>query len=298
MIPEFPVFKSLELSDKHEVETYTQQHAPYSDFNFTSMWCWDAENKIEISDLYGNLAVRFIDYITGEPFYSFIGNHLLEESVHELLKKSLAENIEPMLKLVPAVVIEKLSSEKFNILEDQDGFDYILSIEKLSTYDGNSLRSKRNLVNRFLRLYVPYIKILNHTDKNTHNQIIDLYDVWIKNKQFEHQDDAKNELDAFKKMLTIEEGNNLIYVGLYIDDILCGFIVNELLDKDQVLLDFEKADERYVGIYAVLMQENVKILKSLGKKYLNYEQDLGLPGLRLGKKSFRPCAHLHKYKIY
>ena len=39
MIPEFPEFKKLELSNKEEIEKITQKFPPYSDFNFVSMWC-------------------------------------------------------------------------------------------------------------------------------------------------------------------------------------------------------------------------------------------------------------------
>jgi len=34
-----------------------------------------------------------------------------------------------------------------------------------------------------------------------------------------------------------------------------------------------------------------------GVKYLNFEQDLGLTGLRLSKKSFHPVNYLKKYKV-
>ena len=70
MIPEFPEFKKLELSDKEEVEKITSKFPPYSDFNFVSMWSWNIENKIWISQLYGNLVVHFTDYLTDGTFLS------------------------------------------------------------------------------------------------------------------------------------------------------------------------------------------------------------------------------------
>jgi len=73
MIPTFPKFKSLELSDRAEVERFTSRHPPYSDYNFTSLWCWDIYERVLLSQLDGNLIVRFTDDATGEPFYSFFG---------------------------------------------------------------------------------------------------------------------------------------------------------------------------------------------------------------------------------
>ena len=80
MIPEFPEFKKLELSDKEDVEAFTKKFPPYSDFNFVSMWSWDIKGEMRLSILNGNLVVRFTDYITGDPFYSFLGNNKTNET--------------------------------------------------------------------------------------------------------------------------------------------------------------------------------------------------------------------------
>lgn len=34
MLPEFPKMKSIELSDREDVEKITKKYPPYSDFNF------------------------------------------------------------------------------------------------------------------------------------------------------------------------------------------------------------------------------------------------------------------------
>lgn len=73
MIPEFPQFKVLELSDKGDIEVFTKKFPPYSDFNFVSMWSWDIKGDMRISQLNDNLVVRFTDYLTGNPFFSFFG---------------------------------------------------------------------------------------------------------------------------------------------------------------------------------------------------------------------------------
>ena len=49
MLPTFPEFKPLELSDKNDVENFTSKFPPYSDFNFVSMWCWDIKEEMRIS---------------------------------------------------------------------------------------------------------------------------------------------------------------------------------------------------------------------------------------------------------
>ena len=66
MITQFPDFKPLELFDKKYIETFTVQFPPYSDFNFTSIWAWNTNDKFQISNLNGNLVVLFYDYLLAQ----------------------------------------------------------------------------------------------------------------------------------------------------------------------------------------------------------------------------------------
>ena len=45
------------------------------------------------------------------------------------------------------------------------------------------------------------------------------------------------------------------------------------------------------------MQETARILSDAGCEYLNYQQDLGIPGLKRCKKDFLPHAYLRKYRV-
>ena len=55
MIPQFPKFKHVEVTDREAVETHTHRFDPYSDFNFTSLWAWDTSNERMISELSDSL---------------------------------------------------------------------------------------------------------------------------------------------------------------------------------------------------------------------------------------------------
>lgn len=72
MIPEFPNFKKIELSDQKEIESFTSKFPPYSDFNFTSLWSWDTHTNMQISILNKNLVIRFNDYLSDSFFYSLL----------------------------------------------------------------------------------------------------------------------------------------------------------------------------------------------------------------------------------
>ena len=123
MIPQFPEFKRIELSHKEEVEAFTKNFPLYSDFNFISMWSWDVKGDVRISQLNGNLVVRFNDYLTGEPFYSFIGENKVNETALALIGVAKVLGVGTRLKLVSEEVVKSLDTSTFLIKEDRDNFD-------------------------------------------------------------------------------------------------------------------------------------------------------------------------------
>ena len=112
MIPNFPSFKKLEFGDKKAIEEITKAFEPYSDYNFVSLFVWDSDEEIKLSSLNNNLVVLFIDYVTKEKFYSFIGSNRVEATIDTLLSHAKKENLVPSLKLIPEPIIQKVKNVK------------------------------------------------------------------------------------------------------------------------------------------------------------------------------------------
>ena len=108
MIPSFPSFKRLELSDRPEVEALLQPHPPYSDFNFASLWCYDTRGLSRLSMLHGNLVVQISDYLTGEPALSFLGVQRVADTAGALLDHAAKHQLCPTLRLVPEMAAAPL----------------------------------------------------------------------------------------------------------------------------------------------------------------------------------------------
>ena len=301
MIPEFPHFKKLELADKKDVEKFTQKYPPYSDFNFVSMWSWDIKGEMLLSTLNDNLVVRFTDYLTGEPFYSFLGNNKVNETAEKLLGLSKKEGFKPMLKLLPEDSIKNIDISKFKIQEDRDNFDYIYSIPILSELKGGIYETHRNLIHQFLKINKDWeVSVIDFREIYNKNSILSLFTQWAKNKGDSLLlEEYKNEFLALNKLLSIEDTKkiNLVCFALYVEKKLVGFIINELVYNEYNIIHFEKADASYKGCYPFLMQQNLKNLNNFHVKYLNFEQDLGIDSLRFTKKKFHPISFLKKYLV-
>ncbi len=298
MIPEFPHFKKLEFSDKADIEVFTRQYPPYSDFNFTSMWCWDIAEQAVLSVLNQNLIVKFCDYLTGQPFYSFLGNNNLQDTVQKLLDKSLEEGTGSELKLVPGDSIKGIDLTKFSIKEDRDHFDYVYSVDELKSYEGRIYETKRNNLNRFMRKHAgTVVKVLDLGNEETQEQIITLDHLWLENKILHKKNpEADNEFKALNRLFQ-PSSLDLVAIGLYASGKLIAFCISELLVSGYALAHFAKANTHFPGVYAHLMKENAKLLSLSGVSFLNYEQDLGIPSLRHSKVSFRPKLFLKKYSV-
>ncbi|MES2315123.1 MAG: phosphatidylglycerol lysyltransferase domain-containing protein [Patescibacteria group bacterium] len=300
MIPEFPEFKKLELTDKKDIEKFTLKFPPYSDFNFVSMWSWDIKGEMRISQLYGNLVVRFADYITGKPFYSFLGNKNTNSTVEKLFSLSKDEKLDMLLKLVPEDSVLGLDTKKYNIVEDRDHFDYIYHTETLAKLHGSKLKKKLTQTEFFIKEYPKAeIRLLHLGDKKTQSDVIKLYKKWITNKiieklffTFEHK-----ELEVIKRLFIINEVAELISVGIFIDNKLVAFFINELNNSNYCLGMIAKAEVALPGIYAFLRKKNAEIIFSFGKEFMNDEQDLGIENLRNAKTQFRHHSFFKKYII-
>jgi hypothetical protein len=73
-----------------------------------------------------------------------------------------------------------------------------------------------------------------------------------------------------------------------------GFLIAQLLPHAAVIR-FAKASDRFKGIYQYMFQEFCLALPDL--KWVNFEQDLGLPNFRHTKLSYRPHALISKYRV-
>ncbi len=299
MIPVFPKFKGLSVNDKSDIEKITREFEPYSDYNFVSLFAWDSDEEIKLSILNDNLVVMFVDYVTNEKFYSFIGSNQVEDTIDKLLGHAKSEKLSHELKLIPEPVINLISSkDKYKIQEDRDSFDYILSVTDLVELKGKKYHPKKNFIQRYKREYesITHVKPLILSEPETKKQVIDLFYVWEKSRG-KTRKETENELKAIKKLLDHSHLLDLQAIGLFINNELKGFAINEIISDEHGIAHFEKVDVSHIGIFQYLKHESALSFHKKGLKYMNIEQDLGIEGLRKSKEALYPVKFLKKYTV-
>ena len=83
---------------------------------------------------------------------------------------------------------------------------------------------------------------------------------------------------------------------LKIDGRIQAFAIGTQLNRDTGLIHFEKANPAFTGIYAAINQLFVANEWST-TRFINREDDMGLPGLRQAKKRYHPFRMIEKYTV-
>src|ERR1700690_3760804 len=94
--------------EKQDINSLLSKFPPYSDFNFISMHSWNIKEDMQVSELHGNLVVRFKDYHSEKAFLSFIGEHYIDETLTTLLNYAPVNGLGAELQLVPEHVISQI----------------------------------------------------------------------------------------------------------------------------------------------------------------------------------------------
>lgn len=295
MIPTFPEFKFLSLTDKTELESMTAKFMPYSDYNFVSMWSYNVEEDFEITKLYDNIIVCFRDYTTNEKTLSFFGNTQVNDLCTTLLAYTKEKNILQELKFIPEFAItESIDKQIFSIQEDANNADYIYNVEDLATLPGSVYTKKRHKVVQFKTKYPTYqVKFLDLTSKMIKNEILYLFDTWATKKTI----DTEHEKVAVTRLLHDSHNFELFSFGIYIREKLIGFTIGELVQENYAMLHYTKADHSYFGIFELIYTTFAQMLLKKGYMFINREQDMGLLNLRNAKLSWKPVFFLKKFTI-
>lgn len=292
MIAKYPGFSALNKNIKSEIKEITAKYEPYSDFDFTSLYCWDIEDKSGVSLLNDNLIITLPDYVTGKPTYSILGTNNIDESLDILIKNH------NKLNLVPEVVVKHLKDKKrFAVNEDRDNFDYVFELSDLAGLNGSRHRTRRKGINRFNREFESAsIDIIRVTDDSHVNEIKALFYMWAV-EQDKKPGDVSYESEAIARALDHIDLFSLYLIEISVDGQLAGFSINEILENNWSICHFQKSLLSYKNLDTYLSREVAGFLLQMGCKWVNWEQDLGLHGMRQMKLSYKPDRFLKKYII-
>lgn len=297
-LPVFPQFKALELNNQEAVEQITKQFLPYSDHHFAGMWCWDTSSQIKISELNGNIAFILHDYITNEEFYSFLGFNKISETIDALLAQARKSGLTETVKLIPKEIADKVDQQQYHVEGDRDNYDYIINVSDAIDLGARKNKSTRKSIRNFEDLYSSKsnIRLLDLGEEADLEIIFELFEVWGAKKRID-QSEVDAERIAITRYLEVAPHVKTQTVGLFVDQGLIGFSVDEIVNNDYAMGHFHKVNVDYKGAYQYLDYAVNLELHKKGIRYINIEQDLGMENLRTAKLGHHPYKMLEKYSV-
>ena len=292
MIAQYPEFTKIDINIKKSYENIIRKYPSYSDFNFVSLFCWNTDGSAEVSRLGDGIVIKLKDYTSEKTVYSYMtDNSDAIKYINELF------NVTDVLNLVPETTIKSLSRlDDFIVEEDPDNFDYIYNIDDLMKMKGGEFKKKRNKVNQFKKDLSDVVVTKSHKEI-TDTQRLEaegLFAQWcFENDKFaiDLLDESRAIFNAIDNLEQLE----LVYVELRVKDKLKGFSINQKVDSKTAVCHFEKTVRAHENIGPYLVNKVAEELYKMGCKYVNWEQDLGITGLRQAKKSYNNSHHLKKY---
>jgi len=121
-------------------------------------------------------------------------------------------------------------------------------------------------------------------------------DEWCLLKDCQHKDGLAKEREAIKHMLENFEYLNIRSGIIEVDSKIIAVSLGEALNSETFVVHIEKANSNFTGIYQTINQMFCNN-EAAGYKYINREQDLGVPGLRKAKESYHPYKMVKKYTL-
>lgn len=289
-------FKVITLEDKDWVQGYLRESG-YSgcEFSFSTMMMWKDVYKTEVADFKGTLCYRC--KVSGERKYVYAfpaGNGDKKATIEAMIALSKEKGHAFVLRGFEKEWAEWLKEEfpgVFDIRCSRDEWDYVYSVEALSSLSGSKYHGKRNHIARFKDGGEWHYESLTAANKE---ECRAMSDEWYHAQLNIGNITVLKEKPVLNYALDHMEELDLKGGVLYRDDKVVAFTMGEAMSEDTFHVHIEKAYSDIQGAYPMINQQFV-LHEMQDFVYINREEDDGVPGLRRAKESYYPVKMIEKY---
>jgi len=295
-------FRHPTLADRDWInELYRRSGCRASECSFVNLYLW-GRGYGEIARI-GDFVVQFIHY-GGTKYYAYPAGSGDLRPVLEALAEDARAYGHPMRLLGVTrerrEQLESLCPGAFRFEDNRDAYDYLYEIDRLATLSGKKLQSKRNHCNRFAENH-PDWQAVALTPDNL-GECRDMAAEWFSQYDGETSEahDFRVEKVALERAFDGFASLGLEGLMLKEGDTVLAFTIGNIIQPDTFDVNFEKAYHDDQGAYPTINREFARRVQAAHPeiRYLNREDDMGLPGLRKAKESYHPDILLEKSVAY
>jgi len=292
-------FKPIELSDKPIFDKhYSKYPATHSDYLFTTMISWKDYGNYEYVFLEDNLIImsKIENQIRFRPPSGEFNKDIFDQ-VFRLAKKQDSS--------YPFGVIDTKTKDwllgnypDLKLIPHEDYFEYVYLASDLVELSGSNYSKIRNRLNKFKKNFEYDLEKISDDNIDEVRNFLKRWCLW--------KDCESDPLLEAEKKAILYSISNFFKLGvsgtaIRINEDIEAISVYEAMDSEMAVIHYEKGSPDYDGIYKTINQETSNILKN-DFKYINRESDMGIPGLKKAKISYRPhhmieVFHMNKEDI-
>ena len=186
----------------------------------------------------------------------------------------------------------------FEVQYCRDLAEYMYSIDDLVNMPGKHFMTKRKLLHKFFKDYDGRYETLKIAPEHI-EQIRIFQGEWLGEKIFRdnnpiHESHLENENNCVQCALDDYFRLGLSGIVIFIDGTLCGYMYGAPLSAECFDMISGKGDSDIPNISYALKYETARLCCG-GFKYANFEEDLGIEGLRNMKNLYMPEYLIEKY---
>ncbi|MFH1202457.1 MAG: phosphatidylglycerol lysyltransferase domain-containing protein [Candidatus Omnitrophota bacterium] len=294
---EYPKLNRLSLKDKPWIDKYSSIKAhELSSYKFPSLYIWQKHFKFLYRVINDNLCIFARDKIGAFMYLPPLGGRVLEKTIFECFKIMDSLNVSPNVSRIENIEKNDLPFYKAMGLKiiSKDS-EYLCKRSELTGLPGKRFKSKRALVNYFLKNYRFSFEDFRPGFKD---ECLRLYKRWKKERLSKYKDPvykAMIEDNLYTHTTAMDYFSKLGLEGkvIKIDGKIYGYTLGYALNKEIFCILFEITDLKIKGISQFIFREFCARLD--GYDYINIMDDSGLMNLRKTKLSYHPFREIESF---
>jgi len=287
-------FKPVTLEDKKIFDKHYKEYPPiHSDNVFTTIISWMVYSNYHYAILENNLII--LTKINGQIRFRPPSGKRKKDVFDQVIKLAQKENSDYPFGVIDLETKKWLERnyQKLVFEEHRDYFDYVYLSSGLAELSGSNYSKIRNRLNKFKRNYNYTIEKISKENMAEIREFLKRWCLW---KDCESDPILENERKAILYSMSRFFELDLSGIAIRIDGNIEAISVYEGMNPDTAIVHYEKGSPDYDGIYKAINAETAKTLQK-DFMYINRESDMGLPGLRKAKQSYRPHHMVEVYHI-
>ena len=288
-------FRPPQLTDRDWIlPLLAEESLPLCNYSFPVLYCWQDAYHFKLARAGDRLAVRLRSSL-GHAYLWPVGRGDPRPAL-EAVAADAAAHGEP-LRLIALTLYHRnwladAFPGRFAFAETRDGFDYLYRTDRLADLPGKKLHAKRNHIHR-LDDACPGWSWAPMTPEDV-PACAAMDRLWHQDALARESGDGLTSLEedhaAMSLALAHREAMGLEGVVLRWQGEVLAFALGAPLTETIFDVHFERARGDIQGTYAAVNRSFARYVREAhpGIRYLDREDDMGLPGLRKAKLSYYP----------